>query len=175
MITYEIECEQDLEDFRGNCSAIDEETDSAAEQDIASRLDRGDVWAWCCVRVKATAENGAEAYSSWLGGCCFEDERDFKAGPYFTDLCVEAADELLKFEHSSVPAIHTLKTKNGRVRVTSVENTVVRMYAWDYAKSYERNHMHAARTFAAEQGWTGRFVGAPLPGTTQRYVFVRVG
>lgn len=67
----------------------DAENDRRYEDEIISRLDDGDVWAWADVTVTCYW-NGFVGTAS-LGGCCYEDEEDFcKPGGYFDDLKVEA-------------------------------------------------------------------------------------
>lgn len=107
-IEYMIEVEQCDIPVRGNALACgDDAEDRAAEDEILARLDRGDVWAWASVRVLASWECFTGA-SSWLGGCSYASESDFK-GPefevtepdgskhltsYYEDLCSEALDDL---------------------------------------------------------------------------------
>jgi hypothetical protein len=167
-VIYVIECEQDESPVKGNFASGDDEQDRADEETILSRLDRGDIWAWCCVRVKAIADDGSEAYSSWLGGCCYADETDFRAGPYFEDLCVEASDELLTVRPSNSQTIQTKKSGT-RVRVTAQPGT--KIYPWDHALNAEKNHAAAARKYAADLGWTGKWVGGLMP-DGKSYVFV---
>jgi|SRR5947209_6545836 len=79
---------------RGNAMASgDDELDRKVEDEILERLDNGDVWAWAHVVV--TAEWNGFAGTAGLGGCCYEDEWDFRENSmYFADLCEEALDDL---------------------------------------------------------------------------------
>lgn len=91
----EVEVEALPEDMPlgGNVLASgDDAVDRAAEQELADRLDSGDVWAWACVQV-AVRFDGFEA-DAHLGGCCYDSEADFRAGEYFDDLRREAAGEV---------------------------------------------------------------------------------
>jgi hypothetical protein len=100
----EIEIQPDDLPLRGNVSATeDPEADRRLEAEIAERLDRGDVWAWCQARVVARFA-GHEGSSPWLGGCSYANERDFQAGGYFTDLRGEALEALLAELGVRVPA-----------------------------------------------------------------------
>ena len=96
-ITIEIEqCDMPV---RGNAIASDDaELDRKVEDEILERLDRGDTWAWCEIRVCATMRamgGNVSAVSSWLGGCSYASEKDFReAGDYFEDLKREAIDAL---------------------------------------------------------------------------------
>ncbi len=68
--------------------------DAAASREIRERLARGDDWAWCEVQVRVTWR-GFKGESSWLGGCSYASEQDFREpGGYFDDLLDEAIDDL---------------------------------------------------------------------------------
>lgn len=87
------EYETDVE-VRGNAQVSgDDESDRATEREIIERLERGDVWAWACVKVVASW-GGFTGESSWLGGCTYEDEESFREDAYFTDLKQEALEAL---------------------------------------------------------------------------------
>jgi len=85
-IEISISAEQDDMQVRGNAlTSGDDELDRETEDGILSRLDRGDVWAWACVTVRGRFES-LEASDS-LGGCCYEDEKDFIANSgYYRDM-----------------------------------------------------------------------------------------
>jgi len=82
---------QDDTPVRGNALASgDDEEDRKYENLILARLDNGDVWAWAQVEVQATLPDGRTG-SAYLGGCCYEDEQDFKTdNPYYEDMVREA-------------------------------------------------------------------------------------
>lgn len=74
--------DEDLE-IDGNASASgDDEEDERVCEEIRARLDRGDVWAWCWVKITATYTDpkyGELAVDDAIGGCNFRDEADFMA------------------------------------------------------------------------------------------------
>lgn len=96
-IEYSIECLPEHISPEGNASAIDDETDAEILAEIYSQLDSGNEWAWCCVRVKATAidEDGEQiAYGEdYLGGCSYASREDFMACPYYEDMCTIAREQ----------------------------------------------------------------------------------
>lgn len=91
-VEFTVECLTEDVDYHGNCSAIDEETDRAAEEWIAEQLEQGNEWAWCMVRVTAKWEDFVG--TAYLGGCSYEDEESFKEGGYYDDLRAEALNDL---------------------------------------------------------------------------------
>lgn len=71
--------------YKGNCSAIDDETDAANELWIENQLNQGNEWAWCYVKITATWRCFSEYVT--LGGCSYESEDDFRRdGGYFDQL-----------------------------------------------------------------------------------------
>lgn len=97
----EIEVRQDDTDLRGNVLASgDDEEDRKAEQEVARRLDAGDVWAWALVRVVAKFD-GFEG-DDYLGGCNYASEEDFRTpGGYFDDMRRTAVEALAQALESS--------------------------------------------------------------------------
>lgn len=91
--TLEATFEDDVP-VEGNALASgDDDADRECEREILERLERGDVWAWCCVVVRACWKGHAGLAS--LGACCYADEADFKAeGGYYAQLCTEALEDL---------------------------------------------------------------------------------
>lgn len=67
---------------------------SESIKEIDSRLNKGDLWAWCSVRVTATC--GDLVGTAHLGGCSYKDEDDFKKCGYYEDMVEEATDDLKK-------------------------------------------------------------------------------
>ena len=93
LVTYHIVVEQDDLTVRGNAMVSgDDAADKEIEDEILSRLNRGDVWAWAWVKVVASCQ-GFEGYDT-LGGCCYKDEEDFKKDGYFESMKAEALHEL---------------------------------------------------------------------------------
>lgn len=90
-IEFSVECLPEPMQIEGNASSIDEETDAKIAADIYEQLENGNEWAWCCVRVKATAydENGEQITygEDYLGACSYADEMDFLECPYYADMC----------------------------------------------------------------------------------------
>lgn len=74
--------------------ALDKFDRGVAER-IEKRLNSGDLWAWCCVKVvaKSTIPH-LEGSSSWLENCSYRDESDFKRSDYFRALKREALEDL---------------------------------------------------------------------------------
>lgn len=70
--------------IKGNCSAVDEETDRETEKSIEEQLKAGNPWAWCIVEVRG--EYKGLSASEFLGGCSYESEDDFKRGGYYEDM-----------------------------------------------------------------------------------------
>jgi hypothetical protein len=94
-IEFTIECLPEDQELRGNVIASDNENaDRAYEDEIIARLDRGDVWAWCTVKV--TAEWRGYKGAAYLGGCTYTNERDFTENnsDYYDDMKREALDSL---------------------------------------------------------------------------------
>lgn len=90
---YKIEATPEDIPVRGNTMASgDDEYDKRVEDEILARLESGDVWAWCSVRV--TCADGETEGEAWLGGCSYKDEEDFKAGGYFDDMKAEALEDM---------------------------------------------------------------------------------
>jgi hypothetical protein len=96
---------QDDTRVRGNALASgDEEEDRRYEDMILERLDAGDVWAWAQVEVQASLPDGRTG-SAYLGGCCYEDEKDFKTdNPYYEDLIDQAVTRAERLEAPCIDA-----------------------------------------------------------------------
>lgn len=92
-VDFELTVHAEDTPVRGNALASgDDAVDKECEDGILARLDRGDEWAWCTVKVTARW-NGYTAHD-YLGCCSYEDEREFRAGEYFADMCETALDGL---------------------------------------------------------------------------------
>jgi hypothetical protein len=93
-ISYVLDIFPEETPVRGNASASDDPAlDRKIEDEIIARLDNGDEWAWCTVRVKAIFEDFTGF--AYLGGCSYPDEAAFRRDGYFPDLCNEAREDLL--------------------------------------------------------------------------------
>jgi hypothetical protein len=79
----------------GNVMASgDAKIDQEAEQEIFQRMANGEQWAWCTVRVRASAEGfvGIDC----LGCCSYKDVKDFVVeGGYYPDMKKQAFSNLL--------------------------------------------------------------------------------
>ncbi len=80
------------EDHEPDFESDDKDADERDRREIRRRLDRGDLWAWCCVKVTAKW-NGFEGVD-YLGGCSYDGDEDFKKGGYWPDMKHEALAEL---------------------------------------------------------------------------------
>lgn len=73
----------------GNASAWGDGTDEPYWAEIRDRLDAGDEWAWCIVKVTVT--DGTVSGHDYLGGCCYRDAADFmQEGGHFRQMVEEA-------------------------------------------------------------------------------------
>lgn len=87
--------EEDLPVVGNACYSGDEEYDQMVENEILARLEKDDVWAWAMVRV--TVEWEGQIATQYIGGCCFENEEDFRNNSgYFDCMVDEALDKLNK-------------------------------------------------------------------------------
>jgi hypothetical protein len=93
-VEFTIECLPEEIPVKGNCSAIDEETDRETEEHINNQLNSGNEWAWCCVKVTAKYK-GIEG-ADYLGGCSYESEKDFtEQDGYYKDMKQAAFNDLI--------------------------------------------------------------------------------
>ena len=80
---------------RGNAmSSGDNQADKRYEDEILARLDRGDTWAWASVEMQA--RQGSAIGRDYLGGCCYENTKEFIANGYFEDMKRAAREDLKK-------------------------------------------------------------------------------
>lgn len=88
-ITFTITVERDDQPIRGAFASGDDARDRADETELITRLENGDTWAWAYVTVTGHCKDrlGFFEAADALGGCSYADEADFRAGPYFTDMC----------------------------------------------------------------------------------------
>jgi hypothetical protein len=79
---------------RGNASAWAEGGEALAhDAEVEARLARGDLWAWCIVRVTCT--DGDATGTAFIGGSQYEGTEDFIKYGYLQDLAAEAYAEYL--------------------------------------------------------------------------------
>jgi hypothetical protein len=109
-VKFEVEALPEDAAVRGNAMASgDEKIDQEAEDEILERLDRGDIWAWCTVRVVAKW-NGFEG-DAFLGCCSYKDVNDFcQPGGYYEDMREEALEQLNEEIHDADDKIEPLRT-----------------------------------------------------------------
>lgn len=93
MITFTVEALPEDIPVRGNAMASgDPMADREVEDAILKRLEAGDVWAWCWIKV--TGHDGERSAVRTLGACSYANEAAFRADQYFNDLCEEISAEL---------------------------------------------------------------------------------
>lgn len=94
-IEYQIHIDQDDIPVRGNALASgDDAEDRAAENEILTQLDHGNLWAWCSVTV--TARYGGFEGADHLGGCSYRGTEEFiLPGGYYDDMKAEALTRLV--------------------------------------------------------------------------------
>jgi len=93
-VTFTIEClEEDLQ-IEGNAMASgDDAVDQGVYDWIRGELERGNEWAWCCVKV--TAAWGGFRGEDYLGGCSYRSREDFEqSNGYCADMKDRALDDL---------------------------------------------------------------------------------
>jgi hypothetical protein len=93
-IVFTIECLAEDLPVRGNImDSGDKDADREAEDKVIKESEWNE-WAWCCVKVTAKLA-GFEGHD-YLGGCSYNDEKDFKQGGYYEDMKNVATDNLYK-------------------------------------------------------------------------------
>jgi len=92
-IRVEVFAEDEDLPIRGSFSCGDSEKDEETAREIETRLNRGDIWAWCSVRVKVSYKTYSA--KSYLGACSYKNANDFiENSGYYESLVDEALDEL---------------------------------------------------------------------------------
>jgi hypothetical protein len=94
-IKFEIELLEEDIPVRGNvCDTGDEELDKKMEAEVLNQLQRGNLWAWCTVRVVASFDG--ETGDDYLGCCSYKNEEEFKHGDgYYPQMQEEALHRLI--------------------------------------------------------------------------------
>jgi hypothetical protein len=87
-----LHAEREDEDPRDHFASGDDADDEATASEIIARANNGEVWAWCFVRVTATYR-GVSAFDT-LGGCSYENEKEFREGGYYEDMVFEVLKQL---------------------------------------------------------------------------------
>lgn len=92
-VVFTVEAQPEHTQIKGNCSAIDPETDVETEKWIVDQLNEGNEWAWCCVKVSALWR-GLEG-TAYLGCCSYASKADFmQPDGYYDDLKADALADL---------------------------------------------------------------------------------
>jgi hypothetical protein len=93
-VEYKLEIMDEDLPVRDNIQASgDDEDDRFVEDQILNRLENGDTWAWCIIKV--TAEWRGLKGVDYLGGCSYTNEKEFKMpGGYYEDMKVQALNDL---------------------------------------------------------------------------------
>jgi hypothetical protein len=90
---FTIECLEEDTPVKGSFASGEDELDRGLEASILERLQRGDTWAWCVVKV--TAEYRGFEGTDYLGGCSYESEANFiTSNDYYQSMRAEAFDRL---------------------------------------------------------------------------------
>ena len=91
-LTVFVDALPEIDAPEGNASAWDDEDANRAYwAEIRDRMDSGDEWAWCIVRVTVT--DGETEGTAYLGGCCYANARDFvENSGCMEDLATEALE-----------------------------------------------------------------------------------
>jgi len=98
-VQFALTVEQDDVAVRGNvCDCPRSPCD--CERAIEERLEHGDVWAWCWVKVSARYTDelyGELEVDDALGGCSYENEKDFRACHWqsMTEALIEELETLI--------------------------------------------------------------------------------
>jgi hypothetical protein len=95
--TFTLEALPEEIPVRGNASASgDDAYDKQVEDAIIERLDRGDVWAWCCVQMTCSFDDRPITGFHVVGCCSYRDEADFvENSGYFVDLKRDAYEDFV--------------------------------------------------------------------------------
>lgn len=95
---------------RGFFASDEPDIDAQQVADIIARLERGDLWAWCSVKV--TASWGGYSASDYIGGCSYDGERDFMSDQCYADMKAAALAGLnatLRRKHEELKALEVLR------------------------------------------------------------------
>lgn len=100
-VEYILTVEQDETPVRGNAiSSGDPSIDKEVEDGILKRLEAWDVWAWALVKVEAKFEGFTGV--DYLGGCNYDNEKQFLEDAYFEDLKARALENLFENVEAAV-------------------------------------------------------------------------
>lgn len=158
-VTFAFRLEQEEESVRGHFGYDSEEENTAAENEIIERLNRGDERAWCWLQVTATDADGNQGTDS-LGCVDLVESAGWGAQleqhvrETFPDLWSEALAKL----NQARQAAHTPKVvrmcetkylgptnhRGSRVRARHITTRKTATVSWDHALDVFENHAVAA-------------------------------
>ena len=98
MLAYEMNVEYEDIPIRGNIIVSDDPSyDRKIENDIIAEIERGNVWAWCCIIVTCTLTVEGQTFTGYdtLGCCSYKNEEEFRSDCYYDDMCNGAKRDLL--------------------------------------------------------------------------------
>lgn len=105
---FELKCSHEDVPIKGSFASGDEALDAKTEADIKERLNAGDIWAWCCVEVRASW--GGFVGRSYLGCCSYKSEEDFrKDSGQYNSLKQEALDDMQQDIESTERSLRLLR------------------------------------------------------------------
>ena len=97
VITLDADWEQDVRP--------EKEFDKGIARQIRKEMDKGNVWAWCSVKVSVSAHLPADDETTaddYLGGCSYKDRNDFIVNSgYFVQMVRECYESLKQREPST--------------------------------------------------------------------------
>ena len=94
-LKFEVEClPEEINPYTDYLDSGDKEQDRKDVDAMMRDLNRGNAWAWCCVKVIARF-NGFSG-CDYLGACSYKDQADFEKDGYFEDMKYQAIDDLKK-------------------------------------------------------------------------------
>ncbi len=92
-VSFKIECLPEHIPIKGNVYASgDEQLDKESENWVRNQLEKGNEWAWCCIKV--TAQLGPLEGIDYLGACSYKSEKDFMECGYYEDMKNRALEDL---------------------------------------------------------------------------------
>ena len=92
MVSFTIETEENDESVDRALSFETTGADHSAYIKRVHKYQHNNIWLWCQVTVTAKYK-GLEGHA-YLGGCAYDNEKDFKKGGYYEQMQEEAFEEL---------------------------------------------------------------------------------
>lgn len=84
--------------------------DPESVKDIHAKLDAGNPWAWCEIRVVGRWK-GFDS-DDYIGACSYNDENDFKQGGYYEDMQKKILNDLNYLLAMTVIELNELEIKD---------------------------------------------------------------